>query len=239
MPAERRELVFIPGLVCDEAMFADQVRVLAQLGRCTVVDHGSLDSISDMAHAVLRRAPQRFVAIGHSMGGRVALELVRAAPERLAGLALLDTGYQARAAGEAGEREAAERSALVELARGSGMRAMGQKWLRGMIHPERLSDTALVESILAMIERKTPEVFAAQQRALLARPEAGPLLPAIRCPTLLLCGREDGWSPLARHEQMARMIPGATLAVIEGSGHMAPMERPREVSDALRSWLLS
>jgi pimeloyl-ACP methyl ester carboxylesterase len=234
MPAE---LVFIPGLVCDRASFAGPLEALAGLSRCTVVDHGALDSIAAMAQAVLRTAPQEFAIVGHSMGGRVALEIYRSAPQRVAAMALLDTGYQARAAGEAGEREAAERAELLELARRRGMRAMGEQWLRGMVHAARLEDGALVEAILAMIMRKTPEIFAAQIRALLARPEAGPLLAEIDCPVLLLCGRQDSWSPLARHEQMARMIRGSQLAVIEESGHMSPMERPREVSAALRAWL--
>jgi pimeloyl-ACP methyl ester carboxylesterase len=237
MRAEQLSLVFIPGLVCDEAVFADQVRVLSDLGPCHVVDHGSLDSIPAMAQAVLLASLPRFAMIGHSMGGRVALEVLRTAPERVTGIALLDTGYQARPAGEAGEREVAERMELLELARARGMRAMGQKWVRGMVHPQRLSDAPLIESILAMIERKTTDIFAAQIRALLDRPEAGPLLTSIDCPTLLLCGREDSWSPLARHEQMAKMIPGSTLVIIEESGHMSPMERPREVSAALREWL--
>lgn len=237
MRADRFSLVFIPGLVCDEAVFADQIRALSDLGQCSIADHDNLDSIPAMAQAVLRAVPERFVLIGHSMGGRVALEVLRSAPRRVAGIALLDTGYQARPAGEAGEREAAERMDLLGLARRSGMRVMGQKWLRGMVHPQRLSDSHLVESILAMIERKTPDIFAAQIRALLARPEAGPLLSSIDCPALLLCGREDSWSPLSRHEQMAKMILGSTLAVIENSGHMSSMERPREVSAALRNWI--
>jgi pimeloyl-ACP methyl ester carboxylesterase len=202
-----------------------------------VVDHGERDSLPAMAQAVLRGAPPKFALIGHSMGGRVALEILRGAPERVAGIALLDTGYQARPAGEAGEREAAERMHLLQLARSSGMRTMGEKWLRGMIHPQRSGDATLVEAILQMIERKTADIFAAQIRALLARPDAQGLLPTISCPALVLCGREDSWSPLARHEQMARMIPGSTLAVIEQAGHMSPMERPADVSAALGAWL--
>jgi len=109
--------------------------------------------------------------------------------------------------------------------------------VRGMVHPERLHDPPLIESILAMIERKTPDIFAAQIRALLDRPAAEAVLRAIRCPTLVLCGRQDGWSPLQRHEQMARMVTGARLAVIEDSGHMVTLERPQAVTAALQSWM--
>jgi pimeloyl-ACP methyl ester carboxylesterase len=88
-----------------------------------------------------------------------------------------------------------------------------------------------------MIERTTVDVFEAQQRALLARPDATELLSAIACPTLLVCGREDAWSPPPRHEEMARRIRGAELVIVERCGHMSPMERPDEVSAALRTWL--
>jgi pimeloyl-ACP methyl ester carboxylesterase len=233
----RAELIFIPGLLCDGASFAGQLEALSAIGTCTVVDHGARDSLPAMAQAVLRAAPDKFVVIGHSMGGRVALEILRSAPHRVAAMALLDTGYQARPAGDAGEREAAERGQLLELARSSGMRAMGKRWLSGMVHPERLNDATLVEAILAMIERKTWQIFEAQIGALLSRPEAGPLLATIKCPVLLLCGRQDSWSPLARHEQMAQMISTSKLAVIENSGHMSPMERPADVNAALLTWL--
>jgi len=238
MPPERPSLIFVPGLVCDGAAFDEQTRAFAREADCRTVDHGDLDTIPGMAAALLREAPPRFALIGHSMGGRVALEVYRAAPERVAALALLDTGYQPRSAGEAGEREAQERHRLLDVARRQGMRAMGAEWVRGMVHPERLADAALIDAILDMIARKTPDIFAAQIRALLARPDAAPLLPTIRCPVMLMCGRQDSWSPLARHEQMAQLMVGATLEVIEDSGHMSTMERPQEVTASLRRWLV-
>jgi pimeloyl-ACP methyl ester carboxylesterase len=186
---------------------------------------------------VLESAPPSFSLIGHSMGGRVALEVMREAPRRVRCLALLDTGYQARSEGEAGEEEARRRYRLLDIALSQGMRVMGREWLQGMIHPDRLQDRALLEAILAMIERKTPGIFAAQIRALLDRPAAGEVLRTIQCPTLLLCGRQDGWSPLARHEEMAKLVAGARLAVIEDSGHMVTMERPEKVTAQLESWL--
>ena len=186
-----------------------------------------------MAEAVLQQTPGEFVVAGHSMGGRVALEVYRAAPDRVRGLALLDTGYQARQHDDAGERERVERMKLVELARQSGMRAMGQQWVRPMVHPDRLSDTALIEAILEMIERKTVAVFEAQQRALLARPDATQLLGEISCPTLVLCGHEDAWSPPSRHEEMARRISTSELVIVERCGHMSTMEQPDAVYAAL------
>ena len=114
---------------------------------------------------------------------------------------------------------------------------MGRVWVRDMVPPARLADTALIESILAMVERCTLRKFAAQLRALLGRPDATDVLTAVCCPTLLLCGREDTWSPLARHEAMARLIRHSQLAVVEECGHMSPMERPAEVSARLSQWL--
>lgn len=233
----RPTVVFLPGLLCDRAIWQPQIAVLSQRHDCLVADYGGADSLEAMATSVLGSAPATFSLVGHSMGGRVALEVMRAAPRRVSRLALLDTGYQARPEGEAGEAEARKRYRLLDKACSQGMRVMGREWIQGMVHPERLSDATLMESILAMIERKTPGTFAAQIHALLSRPSAETVLHAIDCPTLVLCGRQDSWSPLARHEQMARMITGASLAVIEDSGHMVTLERPEAVTGALGSWL--
>lgn len=234
---DRPLLLLIPGLLCDHAAWGGQVRALGAAVRCRVVDLGDRAAIPEMARHVLAEAgSEPFAIAGHSMGGRVALEVVRMAPDRVRGLALLDTGYQPRAAGDAGEQERRQRHALLEIARSQGLRAMGQQWARGMVHPGRLA-TPVFEEILAMIERSTPERFEAQVRALLDRPDATAVLGAIRCPTLLVCGREDTWSPLARHEEMQRAIAGSVLEVIEDSGHMSPMEQPQAVSAALAAWL--
>ena len=230
-------LVLLPGLMCDRAVWEPQIAALEGAWRCVVVDYGSTESLSAMAQRALAAAPSRFALAGHSMGGRVALEMLRSAPQRITRVALFDTGHQARPAGQAGEAEAAQRLGLLELARAQGMRVMGREWVQGMVHPDRLWDDPLIESILAMIERKTPEIFAAQIHALLARPSAEGVLRAIGCPTLIGCGRQDLWSPLARHEEMARLVPGADLAVIEHSGHMVTMEQPEQVTTALQRWL--
>ncbi len=229
-------LLLLPGLACDADVWQDQARVLSRITTVRVVDYGLSDSIEKMAQVALDGAPGRFAAVGHSMGGRVAFEIARSAPERLAGLALLDTAYRAFAGGEAGERETATRSALLEVARTKGMRAMAEYWMKGIIHADRMADKALTGAIVEMMGRKSPEIFAAQIKALLGRPDATPVLPAIRCPTLVLCGREDTWSPLAVHRDMVAMIPGSKLAVIEDCGHMAPMERPEDVAAAMTSW---
>jgi pimeloyl-ACP methyl ester carboxylesterase len=237
MADSRATLLLLPGLNCDEDLWAGQIAALGGTVACVVPRYHDLDSIVAMADTVLDQAPPRFALAGHSMGGRVALEIVRRAPERVSRLALLDTGYQARDAGERGEQEARQRRRLVELARKFGMRAMGAAWVRGMVHSARVGDSALIGRILAMIERHTPEEYSAQIHALLERPDASDVLPQIRCPTLVACGREDAWSPLARHEVMAALIPNSRLVVFEPCGHMSTMEQPAQVTEALRNWL--
>jgi pimeloyl-ACP methyl ester carboxylesterase len=232
-------LLLLPGLACDADVWHDQVRTFSKITKVVVVDYGLSDSIEKMAAVALDGAPERFAVAGHSMGGRVAFEIARSVPQRLAGLALLDTAYRAFAGGEAGERETATRSALLKVARTKGMPAMAEYWMKGIIHPDRMADKALTGAIVEMMGRKSPEIFAAQIKALLGRPDATPVLSAIRCPTLVLCGREDTWSPLAVHREMVAMIPGSKLAVIEHCGHMAPMERPEDVTSALTVWFSS
>lgn len=116
------------------------------------------------------------------------------------------------------------------------MRAMAKQWARGMVHPDRL-DTPLFEQVLDMLERGSAAQFAAQINALLNRPDAAALLPAITCPTLVLTGRDDAWSGPAQHEAMAAALPNATLAIIAHSGHMCTMEQPQAVNEALAAWL--
>jgi pimeloyl-ACP methyl ester carboxylesterase len=230
-------LILVPGLLCDEVVWADQVEALSGLADVHIATNGARDSLVAMAEAIIAQAPPRFALAGHSMGGRVALEVVRRVPERVTALALMDTGHQPLAAGEPGEREVAGRMALVEKSRRQGMRAMGWEWMQGMVYPSRLSDAVLVNAILDMIASKNPDLYAAQTQALINRPEATSLLPKLRCPTLVLCGREDVWSPPKRHEEMCELIPGSTLTVVPYCGHMSTMEQPTAVSDALRTWL--
>jgi pimeloyl-ACP methyl ester carboxylesterase len=195
------------------------------------------DSITGMAEAVLNWAPERFALAGHSMGGRVAFQVYRLAPERVAKIAVMNTGADARPSGAAGENEERNRRALLQIARSQGMRAMAVEWLKGMIPPYRQKDGELVEEIIHMFEQKTPDMFETQMLALLARPDANPVLGRIRCPALVLTGCDDTWSPPARHQDIARAIPGAELALIPKCGHMSMMERPGEVAEAMRRWL--
>jgi len=230
-------LVLLPGLLCDQTVWQGQIEALRDVATCTCMDWGRLDSIAAMAELVLRAAPERFSLAGHSMGGRIAFQVVRLAPQRVARLALFNTGADAKPPGAAGEEEERKRRALLQIAKERGMRAMALEWLPPMMRPGRMADAALVETIAGMIARKTPEIYEAQMLALLGRPDARPVLSSINCPTLLLTGRDDGWSPPLRHQEMAAVIPNSRVAIVPDSGHMSTMEQPAAVAAAMRDWL--
>lgn len=225
-------LYLIPGLLCDRSIWAQQAEAFAPIDEISVPDLRGIDRIPTMAQRVLDRAPAKFSLAGHSLGGRIALEIVRQAPERIERLALLDTGVLPVQPGEPERRQA-----LVDLAERAGMRALGAEWLPPMLHPDRWGDRDLIDPLVAMIERSTPASFKAQIEALLQRPNARRVLDSIQCPTLVLCGRQDGWSPLNHHEEIAGAIAGAQLVVVEDCGHMSTVERPEAVTRALRAWL--
>lgn len=230
-------LMLLPGLNCDAAVWAPQVEALKGQANSVIPAWGLRDTLTAMARQVLDEAPtERFHLAGHSMGGRVALEVMRLAPQRVERLALLDTGTHPLAAGEVGEKEKAGRMALLKIAQAQGMRVMAQEWAKGMVHPDRIGGP-IFEEVLAMFDRGSAAQYAAQINALLKRPDAAPLLPGITCPTLVLTGRQDAWSGPAQHEAMAAAIPGAQLVIVENSGHMSTMEQPQAVSAALVDWL--
>ncbi len=220
------------GLLCDEEVWQGQVAELRKTYDVRVASFQGFDSIGAMAAHVLDKAPERFSLAGHSMGGRVALEAYRQAPERIIRLALLDTGYEPVAEGEA-ER----RSVLLNKALAEGIDAIAETWARPMLASGRQNDVELLGRIVRMVGRMSGGIYAGQTRALLARPDASTVLPTIKCPTLMLCGEQDGWSPPERHERMAALIPNCRLRLIGDCGHMSTMERPREVLAGLEEWM--
>nr|WP_315463598.1 alpha/beta hydrolase [uncultured Rhodoferax sp.] len=238
MSAPTRTLVLLPGLMCDGAVWEPMRSGLPAGCNTWVADYGLSNSLQAMAELVLAGAPEgSFALAGHSMGGRVALEVLRLAPQRVSHLALLDTGHLPRAAGEAGAEEARKRYALLEVARTQSVRAMAQAWVQGMVAPDRLHNAELIERIVAMFARKSADVFAAQIDALLHRPDASAVLRTVAVPTLLQCGAQDAWSPPAQHEAMRALVPHAVLDLIDHAGHMAPMEQPQAVAASLSRWL--
>jgi pimeloyl-ACP methyl ester carboxylesterase len=237
MSAVRQRLVLVPGLMCDSTVWRHAMATLELSATTWVANVHEFDRIETMARALLAQAPWgRFAIAGHSLGARIALEVFRMAPERVERLALLDTGWQALPDGAAGDEERRRRYELVALARRKGMVAVARRWLPGMLHPRQLG-SALHRELAAMVERCSPDAFAAQVEALLARPDAGTLLDSVDRPTLVLCGRDDAWSPLAHHEEIALRIRGARLVVVEDCGHMSTVEQPSAVTAALADWL--
>ena len=220
------------GLLCDETIWDDIPSRLASIAHTRVMSFAGFTSIAGMAGQVLAAAPPRFALAGHSMGGRVALEVWRQAPERVTALALLNTGVHPTR-----ESEYESRGLLVRLARRHGMAALADEWLPPMMGaaPDRIAQ--VMPALKAMVQRSTVESFAGQINALLQRPDARPVLPSITVPTLLLSGTNDTWSSLSQHADMQRSVPGSTLVEIAGAGHMSPIERPDAVARALKRWL--
>lgn len=231
MPA--KPLVLVPGLLCDDAVWQPQATALADVAVCWIPDHRRHEDMRALAAAVLREAPfERFALAGFSMGGYVALEMVAQAPERIARLALLDTSARPEtpASTEA-------RLRLIELAERGRFHAVTDALLPLMLHPSRLGDEHLVATIRDMARRTGKEAFVRQEQAIMSRADSRPRLGAIRCPSLILCGRDDRITPLEAHEELAAGIRGATLEVLDACGHMSTLEGPEAVSAALRRWL--
>ena len=180
---------------------------------------------------MLAKAPARFALAGLSMGGYCALEIVARAPERVMALGLVDTSARPDTPEGRANREKQIARAPGELA--TIVEELLPKW----VHPSRLDDHAVADIVRAMARDVGADAFARQQRAIMSRADSRPRLAAIRCPTAVVCGREDALLPLEVHEEMARGIPGAKLHVIEACGHLAPLERPADVAAALRELL--
>ena len=231
-PSSRPTLMLLCGLLCDQAAWEDAAALLPAGWDVRIVAFPGRRSMGEMAEQVLAAAPPRFAMAGHSMGGRVALEVVRRAPERVERIALFNTG-----AHPPGPQEAQTRGRLVELARSDGMEAVAAAWLPPMLSPSGAANAALVHRLRAMVERQTPDSFAGQIEALLDRPDAWPVLSTIRVPTLLLSGTMDAWSPVDQHKAMQDEIAGASLVAVEGAGHFTANEQPAAVAAALEAWM--
>jgi pimeloyl-ACP methyl ester carboxylesterase len=230
--AAATNLVLVPGLLCTKALWTAQMAALGDIADMTVADHTRDDSLAAIATSILAAAPARFALAGLSMGGYIAYEILRQAPERVTRLALLDTGYRA----DAPERRE-QRLALMALAEREGARKAQEALLPALIHKSRLTDKALVEAVLQMGADTGTEAFKRQQTAIMSRPDSTPLLAGIRCPTLVLVGRDDALTPPELSQEMASRIPGAKLVIVPNCGHLSTMEQPVAVNRAMRAWL--
>ena len=223
-------LLFLPGLVCDARIYEPQ---LAAFPDSRAVDgYGAADTLQDMARVALGQAPDSFDLFGHSMGGRVALEIYRLAPERVRRLALVSTGVHPLQ-----EDEAAKRRALQQVGWDHGYEALIDRWLPPMVAEANRGDPAIYPPLRQMNIEAGQEVFDAQIHALLNRPEVEDLLPRIACPVLVMTGELDTWAGPEQHAAIAAAIPGAELVIVPGAGHMIQLEAPNAVNAAIARWL--
>ncbi len=225
-------LVLVPGLNCTADLFAPQVKALAGLADITIADNASDETVEAIAKRLLAAAPPRFALAGLSMGGYVALEVMRQAPQRVQRLALLDTRASADLPGDTEIRMAAIK--MAQTGRFDDIHPV--LWPR-LVHIKRLGDKDLEAVVRSMADQTGPARFIRQQRAVIARPDFEPGLKAIRCPTLVLVGDEDAITPPFMSEDMAEAIPGAKLVTVPDCGHLSTLERPEAVNAALTEWL--
>jgi pimeloyl-ACP methyl ester carboxylesterase len=225
-------LLLVPGLNCTARLFAHQTTTLADVADVRIVDHGSHATIAEIAASALASAPPRFALAGLSMGGYVAFEMIRQAPARIERLALLDT--MARPDTEAILERRRRQLAMLADGRFADVCA---GLLPLLVHPDRLADAAIVETIDAMAEETGSERFERQMRAIMGRADSRPTLAAIACPTLVLVGAEDALTPPEVAREMHEAIRGSRLVVVPDCGHLSTIERPEAVTAALREWL--
>jgi pimeloyl-ACP methyl ester carboxylesterase len=223
-------IVLIPGLAADASTFAAQRAAFPEAQVSDV--HFRCDTLPEMAAALLAENEGELVLCGASMGGMVALECLRQAQARIAGLALLGSSARPDTPEIAALR--ANAFAMIEAGRYEEMIALNVPF---SFHADRLAERELTQAYVDMLLRAGPGQLVRQNIAVAARPDSRPLLPAIGCPTLVLCGDADLVTPLEHSREIAESVPGAELVVIERCGHMLTMERPREVNAALASWL--
>ncbi|OYW45865.1 MAG: hypothetical protein B7Z08_01315 [Sphingomonadales bacterium 32-68-7] len=226
-------LLFLPGLICDARVFAPQLAAFPDSR--AIQGYGQADSLIEMAGIVLEEADRQgagqFDLFGHSMGGRVALEVYRLAPERVRRLALSSTGVHSL-----GEGEPAKRRALQAIGHERGFEALVDTWLPPMVAEAHRASEAYA-AMRQMCLDAGQQTFDAQIDAQIARPEQASLLPSIACPTLVMTGELDLWSPPEQHQEIAAQIPDSSLVIVAGAGHMLPLEAPEAVNQAIADWL--
>jgi len=224
--------IFIPGLVCTADLFAVQCAGLTHPVRPLIADTLGRDSLADMASAALALAEGPLVPIGLSMGGYVALEMARQAPERLAGLALLNTAY-----GTDSPDRRAQRLTTIDMAKSDRFRGVTRHLLKSFLSPAAMADDALVARVIAMAETVGRENFILQQQAILDRRDQADTLRQLAVPTLVLCGSLDTLTPPDISREMAALASQAELVILDDVGHLSTMEAPDAVTAHLNGFL--
>jgi pimeloyl-ACP methyl ester carboxylesterase len=227
-------ILLVPGLVSSPRIFAPIIPALWRFGPVTVANHVRDDTMGAIARRILAEAPPRFALAGHSMGGYIAFEILRQAPQRVAKLALINTQARPDTA-----EATARRHGMMSRAKSGEFRAVLDELFPGFVHPSRLDDASLRQLVYDMADDIGPEAFIRQQTAVISRPDSRPTLAWIKCPTLVLTGDQDNTIPNTLSMEMASGIPGAKLVVLPNCGHMPQPEQPQATADALVEWLQS
>ncbi len=226
-----RTVALIPGLVSDARVWrtlrkALEGRAILHDGNITV-----FPDIAQMAMGLLFETEGELIVVGHSLGGRVAMEMARQSPDRVKALVLANTGHTPKKPGEE-----VKRHEMIALGHRS-MDALAAQWLPPMLDPARVGDAALVGDLTEMVLNAGAEVHERQICSLLNRPDAGTYMPSCKAPVLLITGAQDGWSPEAQHREIQQMVPDGELKVIDNAGHFMPVEQPAATADAIVEWL--
>ena len=225
-------IVLVPGLLCSARLYAPQVTALWPFGQITIADHRRDADMAAIAARILAEAPPRFALAGLSMGGYIALAMVRQAPERVAKLALLDTSARSDR-----PEQTAAREKLIGLAQAGKLDDVAEALIPRFLHRARQKDETLTRIVRDMAADTGADAFVRQQHALMSRPDARPQLPVIRCPTLVLVGDGDELTPPELSKEICDGISGARLVVVPDCGHLSTIEKPDAVNAALTKWL--
>lgn len=226
---DRTPLLLVPGQLSTRLMWSPQAAALGDIAAVTIADQNQGGTIASIAASVLDQAPPRFALAAHGMAGFVAFEMLRRAPDRVIGLALLDTLAPADNAAQTARRE----RYLEQVAAGNFVDIVEER-IPVVVHPSRIADPAVAGVVRRMALDTGPVRFAAQTRAIMGRPDSRPSLRDIRCATVLIWGRQDGMATHEHQQQMLAGIGNARLAVLEDTGHFTTLERPGDVTRILR-----
>ncbi|MGX9357263.1 alpha/beta fold hydrolase [Roseobacteraceae bacterium S113] len=225
-------LVLLPGMMCDGRLFAPQVAAFSGARAVMVAPISSQDTVGALAGDVLAAAPERFALAGLSMGGIVAMEVLRQAPERVSRIAFLDTNSEA-------ERDAIKAGRVPQMAAAQAGRLAAV--MRDEMKPNYLTDgprrVEILDLCMDMALCLGPEVFLRQSRALMERPDQTETLRGAGLPALALVGRDDALCPIHRHARIAGLMPNCALEIVEGAGHLPTLEQPEATNAALARWL--
>lgn len=230
--AQSLPLVLVPGLLCSARLYGPQIAALWPFGQVAVADHRRDADMAAIAVRILAAAPPRFALAGLSMGGYIAFAMLRLAPERIARLALLDT-----AAGPDLPEQKVGREKFIAMAEAGKLTDVVEMLTPRFLHRSRQNDEALKRVVRDMAAETGPEAFVRQQKAIMSRPDARPLLASIRCPSLVLVGEGDELTPPELAKEIAGGISGARLVVVPDCGHLSTLEKPEAVNAALTDWL--